>query len=378
MEKLTSTLLLILILCGFESCKNDLDPLEAGNYRSLKKKEKPKVKTIRMSFGGDYITESEEPLLRAQDCKTFVGVNVYYTDKDDETKTEKKYAYGLFESTNSVSINLITGYTYRFEASVLIEIEKGDKLWDNGAGNYGEPFLTNNGEGYFPESDITGEFIYTHNAASNAKFHFIRLSSGTALVDAGDALPSQYGDVRFPRVKRFYGGLNSFDPSLMSTVEIPMEYKCFGLKLVLKSIPGDTSVGVLDISDNGNNVTNSSTSHPEYYLRFPDGLRLKSTSEDSKIYDGLYSLNNFKENTKEFKLKFTWYKGNGQTQVFSHTFTVEAKKKKVLEISIDGEVDETKSGNIKFANIDDSNLIDDPQDHESVTNVNNQQSGGND
>lgn len=357
-------MLFLLFLCGISSCKNELEPLEGGNHRIHKAKEKPILKTIRMSFGGDYVTESEEPLLRAEDGDTFVGINVFFTEKDIEGASEQTYAYGLFNSVNNISIDLLTGYTYRFEASILIERE--DKLWDNATSNYGEPFIINNGDGYFPKSDINGDFIYTHSAASNAKFYFTRLNRGTALVDAGDDLPSQYGDVRYPRVKRYYGGLNSFDPSLTNTVEIPMNYKCFGLKFILESIPGDTSVSVVDASDNGSNVTNTSTSHPEYYLRFPKGLKLNSSSEESKTWEGIYSLNNFNQISKEFKLRFRWNKGQGQTEDFYHTFTVTAKQKKILKINIDGDISETKSGNIIFTNLDDTLTDETP---EEVTNT---------
>ncbi|MDE7419799.1 MAG: hypothetical protein K2N35_06290 [Muribaculaceae bacterium] len=360
MKQLISTLLFVGMLIGVSSGGNDLDSFDGGDHRSHNSKEKPKLKTIRMSFSGDYVSESEEPLLRADDGETFVGINVYYKEKGDEDATEQRYAYGLFKKTNGISIDLTTGYTYRFEASILTERE--DKLWDHAEGRYGEPFKLSNGNSDFEKDDI-GDFIYTYDS-SNAKFYLRMLNNGTALVDAGDDLPSQFGDVRFPRVKRYYGNLNSFDPSLLTSVEIPMEYKCFGLKLILESIPGETSVSVSDITDNGTTIT--TTNHPEYYLRFPNGLRLNAGSEASKTWEGLYSLNDLNHNTKEFKLRFRWHKGQGITEDFNHTFTVEAKKKKILKINIDGEINETKSGNIVFTNLDDTLIDEEP---ENVTNI---------
>lgn len=363
MKKFINILSLFLMVSVISSCKNELESFDGGQHRSHKGKEKHVMKTIRMSFGGDYVSETEEPLLRAEDGETFVGINVFYIEKDVEGAIEQRYAYGLFKNTSGISIDVVTGYTYRFESTILIERE--DKLWDRASGRYGQPFKSSNGNGDFEKEDI-GKFQYTFDAAQNAKFYLNMLNSGTALVDAGEDLPSQYGDVHYPRVKRYYGVQNSFDPSLTSTVEIPMDYKCFGLKLNLESIPGQTYVEVLDYTDNGTNITNTNTSHPEYFLRFPSGLKLSTVSEESKTWEGVYSLNNLNQNSHQFRLRFRWNKGQGVYEDFYHTFTVEAKKKKILNINIEGEINETKSGNIVFTNLDDTLTDDEP---ENVTNV---------
>lgn len=344
MKKIVSSLLVLLMLSGLSSCKNDHDPLEAGNNRNMSQKDKQMVKTVRMSFGGDYISESEEPMLRADDGETFVGINVFYTKKDVENAVEETYAYGLFKNTTGISIDLITGYTYRFEASILTERE--DKLWEN-EGRYGQPFQTTNGGSDFYKKDI-GKFIYTFDIASNQRFYFKQLKSGVAMVDAGSDLPSRFGDVSFPRVKRYFGSISSFDPSAFENVEISMDYKCFGLKFVLESIAENTSLSVRDITNNGNNTDR------KYFLVFPSNLTLSSSDEQSKTWEGLYSLNNFNENTHDFTLRFTWNKGNGEKETFDHSFTAQARKKKVLNIKIEGDVNTTKSGNITFTNLDDT------------------------
>lgn len=362
MKKLIDFLLLIVVLSSITSCKSDFGPMEEGNHRNGRLKENPMFKTIRMSFGGDYVSEAEEPLLRAEDGETFVGINVYYTEQNVENAEKQKYAYGVFNKTSGISINLMTGYTYSFEATVLIE--KEDKLQDNATSekSYGQPFRLSNGDSYFLKDDI-GDFFYTYDPETLEKFFLRDIKVGTALVDAGDDLPSQYGDVRYPRVKRYYGELDSFDPSIKQTAEIAMNYKCFGLKLILESIPGDTSVTVEDCTDNGININQGN--HPEYYLRFPDGLKLSSGSEDSKQWEGIFSLNNLESNTHDFRLRFTWNKGNGKSETFYHTFTAEAKKKKILKLNVSGEINETKSGNIVLTNLDDALTDETP---ENVTN----------
>ena len=47
-------------------------------------------------------------------------------------------------------------------------------------------------------------------------------------------------------------------------------------------------------------------------------------------------------------------KGAGKPEHFDYPVTVTAKKKKILKLSIDGDVSETKSGNIIFTNMDET------------------------
>ncbi len=361
MKKLIGSVMMLLILGSLPACRNSLDPEEEGNYRIHKEKEKPVMKTLRLQFGGDYVSETEEPLLRADDAgETYVGLNVYRTEKDKEGAKEEKYAYGMFIGKDGISINVITGYTYRFEASILIEDE--DKLQKNSYNQYNEPFKLQdasssgfaNAWGFKP--DDLDDFLYTYlDENKNNSPYFCQLSLGTAYVWAKGMKRSMF----YPRVKRFYGTLDSFDPALLETIEIPMEYKSFGLKFILESIPANTKVTVVDYTDYNNRFF--ADTDPEYFLLFPDNLNLSSASEESKTWEGIYSLNNLKQNAQEFRLRFTWDKGNGETKSFNHTFTVTAKKKKVLKLNIEGDVNETKSGNIIFTNMDDDLEEEDPE-----------------
>ena len=234
-----------------------------------------------------------------------------------------------------------------------------DKLWDYGESRYADPFSTSNGNSVFYGSEMN-RFIFNG-------YYFTKLLSGTSFVDAKNDLPSRYGLVRYPRVKRYYGTLDDFDPSFMTEIELGMAYKSFGLKFLLETIPENTSVSVSDISNHGYGI--DTTNHPEYYLRFPNSLSLNSSSEASKSWEGIFSLNDLSKDSQEFKLRFFWDKGAGIVETFDHTFTVEAKKKKVMNISIDGDINETKSGNIVFSNLDDALS---EEDAENVTNVINQ------
>ena len=310
------------------------------------------MKRIKMSFGGDFISESDEPLQRAEDGETYVGINVFRTEKDKEGAKEEKYAYGLFQRYSNISIDVLTGYEYRFVATILIE--NADKLYDHGKNSFEAPFRTQSGD--FAKGNI-GNFHPTYSLDTDSQLSFVGLRSGNAYVYSGSGASIKPGEFRYPRVKRFYGECKNFDPSLSSDIEIPMEYKSFGLKFILESIPEGTSVSVMDNSSRGNKVPGEDY---EYFLQFPENFRMSKpseeemSSEEETSWECIYSLNDLSKNTEEFKLKFTWNKTNGEEKSFSYTLNAEAKKKKVLKINIDGDVSQSKSGNLTCTQVDDN------------------------
>ena len=350
--------MLLLLLGGFASCGGDLNPEDEGNYRHQKVKDKPVMKTIRLQFGGDYVSESEEPLLRAEDGDTYTAINVFYKEKSQNEY--EKYAYGLFNRQTPISVDVTTGYIYRFEATILKEREDYVRTLN---ATYTDPFKLHD----WTSSSFDNEWHYQNWYLNNFQYsykiednrsrpYFSQLSSGTAYVNSrGDLLDGNGNSItterfiRYPRVKRFYGELPSFDPTESSEISIPMDYKCFGLRIELDSIPEGTSVTVKDIT-----TISGPTPTDEPYLVFPKGLSFGFGGGESESWEGIYSLNDFDKPSVTFTLRFTWMKGAGKSEYFDYPVTVTAKKKKVLKLSIDGDVSETKSGNIIFTNMDET------------------------
>ncbi|MDE6562455.1 MAG: hypothetical protein K2K75_13820 [Muribaculaceae bacterium] len=355
MKKLLNSLLLIFTLVSISACKSDLDSLEDGNHRSQRIKNKQMVKTVRMSFGGDFITESEEPLLRAEDGDVYTGINVFWTEKNKENAPKEKYAYGLFKRKDNIEIKLVTGYTYEFVATILVEGD--DKLYLNP--QYGEPFVVASDEEYKESSslgypkDSLNRFIYTYNLyqapyeeynKDNNRRYFRRLTSGYSLVETGGDGEYESGTYRNPRVKRFYGFSNSFDPGISDTVRISMGYKCFGLKIIVDSISG----GELTVED----VTKYSSNgyKPELAidkLVFPKSLVF--TKEGTTVWEGKFSMNGMSSDAETFDLNFHWDKGNGDTDNFPCHIEVHPKMKKVLKLKINGTINQGTKGNIVFS-----------------------------
>lgn len=358
MKKLQNSILLILALVSFSACKGDLDSLEDGNHRSQRIKNRQMVKTVRMSFGGDFITESEEPLLRAEDGEFFAGINVWRTENKDGAK-EEKYAYGLFKKENGIEIDLVTGYTYRFEASILIEGDEDKVYVDNG---YLAPFMIKDSKAVEGQSypDKLNVFNYTYNlliddklVANDYRNYLHQLSSGTAHVVC-EEMNSTHVDLSYPRVKRFYGNISDIHPEVVQSVEIGMNYKCFGLRFLVEKLPS----GYLTVQDitKKNAVADKEKNEK---LVFPTNLSLGLEDRDEVNYfknewEGVFSMNNLGAEYESINLKFNWHKGGNSVQSFNCKVDVYPGVKKTLKINVTGTPNYSQGGNIVLKMLDET------------------------
>lgn len=382
MKKLFNVLLLVLFLCGVSSCKNELESMECGNHRSHNVKGQPMMKTIRMSFVGDYISESEEPLVRAEDGNTYVGINVFRKELNKESTDEEIYAYGLFSKTNDLSINLVSGYTYKFEVSIIVEIENKDKLALMDNKYYSEPFRLklgskptsdyNSGNSIYLQSQVDKGFQYSYKLIEENKQpeYFCQLKYGTAFINTKSSL-SEEPYSPHPRVKRYYGEKEyKFDYSVTSEedeIKIDLKYLCFGLKLVLDT---ENLAGNLTIKDVSSKDNYKDKSYYSETISFPKDLTF---NDSNKEYEDVYSLYNLYaayrdlDNYSEtFTLKFIWNKAEGvDPETFNKTITVHPQKKKILHINLNGNPVSNTKGNIILT------LEDDPMGDEEIQNINN-------
>lgn len=330
MKKLLNTLLIALMLSGLSACQSDLDSDIDGNHRSKRAKKEHIHKTVSMSFGGDFISETEEPLLRADDGDTYTAINVWRTEKNKSDAVEEKYAFGLFKNKNEINLNVLTGYEYRFEASIVID--KDDKI-EKSNGLYTTPFGLH--ANYHPSFNNVLDFEYDlDDFVYEGKKCFCELYNGTARVRFGTG-KDDWGKYKFPRLKRFYGTLAIFDPELSEEVDIPMAYKSFGLKIVIEDLPSG-HLTVKDVSDDRPDL--------EDKLSFPSGLTLQKKNE----WEGLFSMNNLLASSETFKLRFTWHKGGGVTESFTNDVTISPKTKKILKVKITGTPNYETKGNVNF------------------------------
>ncbi len=343
MKKLLNSLILMLLLGGVVACRSDLNSDLDGNHRSQRIKNEPIKKTIHMSFGGDFITQSEEPLLRAEDGDKYTAVNVWRTDNNKPNALEEKYAFGLFKNKDALELEVVTGFKYRFEAAILVEKEdKIEKLV-----GYNSPFrLYDNKVVDFDnawefEYDLD-DFVYSSYDANGDpnddayREYFCELNKGYAYVNYGKASDHNQGVYKYPRIKRYYGKLQTFDPEINDAADIPMSYKSFGLKIVVEELPA----GYITFED----ITGNTTEEKDL-LTFPIGKTLSKSEE----WEDLYSMNNLSASSETFKLRFTWHKGGDVTESFTTDVVVQPKKIKVLKVKITGTPNYETKGNVTFS-----------------------------
>lgn len=320
----------------FQSCSLNNDPIEDGNHR-LHQPKSNKVYKFKLSLGGDYVEQSEEPLVRASAPNTYVGINVTRLEKGHPDTDTQKYAYGMFKSKDDISIDLESGYTYNFEATILRD---GTDKYVMRNGSYNLPFTLgeqNQSKGYDP-SEI-GSFKFDQNK------NLTRISYGDAFVDLLDNTSGAISEMSFctyPRVDRYYGIIQNIDPEYLvennKPIEIPLYYRCFGLKIIADDLPEDTYLTVKD--DKYDNHQNNYE-----FLIFPQNLEFGKNG--ILQWESIYSMNDLKSDSKiTFNFTFTWHRGVGKEETFPCTISVGPNIKKTLVISVTGNANKHMTGNV--------------------------------
>ena len=328
------------------SCGGDNNPLDDGNHR-VPGQTKGNKYTVALSLGGDYVDETDEPLSRVGESgNTYVGVNV--TRKKIGSNTVEKFAYGVFTDRNRIFIDVFGGYLYDFEVTALVD---GTDMYKSRheTDDLCEPFqygtLRSGGNVMDFDDKKIGVFQYTSTDFKGYeienemdKEYLPQLAGGKVHVLVAGSPHVGGQTCYYPRVRRYYGVVSSFDPSANSKeINVNMDYKCFGIKVNIEKIPEGTYLTWED-------VTAGRSEEKENLLLFPDDLRLPYKGSDGKdilSWEDVYSFSRLVSSTSvsdTFTIRFTWHKGEGQGDVetFVKSITVRPQVKKVLNISIEG------------------------------------------
>ena len=113
--------------------------------------------SLGLNVGLDY---GYEPLSRAEENNDLYGIQVYSTPIPAAEKPQwTKYAYGLFDTTDNLTIKLIRGYEYKFET---IMVKDGKDKIDYSASNdtYGFPFSHETSPSNYMYTPLSISFIY--------------------------------------------------------------------------------------------------------------------------------------------------------------------------------------------------------------------------
>ena len=129
--------------------------------------EQPDSEYVTVSLGFDVGIDCEyEPLTRAVENNDLYGIQVYSSPISATDNAQwTKYAYGLFDNTNNLTIKLIRGFEYKFVATMVKDgKEKTASIFE---GKYGGPFIHNDSSSSASGTTISTSFIYDELGMTN-------------------------------------------------------------------------------------------------------------------------------------------------------------------------------------------------------------------
>ena len=218
----------ILLSVNFTACSN--------NDEIIVNDDEQETYTVKLGLGGEILNIKDEPLSRATSDDLY-GIQVYSTPNKElgtgATPTWTKYAYGLFDNPESISINLLKGYKYKFVATMIVNAKnviQSITTEDNQTA-YKTPFSHAGAED--GPTVLNNTFSYTSNS------YMSRIDNGSANVVGHDKI------FKRSKTNRFYGELTNFIPSSNNTASIPMKRVSFGASFV--AINSIAKSGTLEI-----------------------------------------------------------------------------------------------------------------------------------
>ena len=152
-----------------------------------------------------------EPLTRAEENNDLYGIQVYSTPVPATENAEwTKFAYGLFDTTDNLTIKLIRGYEYKFVARMVKDGKEKVKHYEDG--HYMDPF--------YHEEDKANSYSATLISAS-----FIYSNLGMDLLGGG------FTD--YLNAESYHGELEDYIPGDNdSKATIELERTSFGVKYI--------------------------------------------------------------------------------------------------------------------------------------------------
>ena len=114
---------------------------------------------VTVSLGLDVELDCEyEPLTRAEENNDLYGIQVYSTPVPaTENAKWTKYAYGLFDTTDNLTIKLVRGYEYKFET---IMVKDGKDKVRFSSDTYVGPFWHEHSTNSYSNTPLSTSFIY--------------------------------------------------------------------------------------------------------------------------------------------------------------------------------------------------------------------------
>ena len=300
MKKVTifkSAILALLACVGIAACDKNSDVVP----------DEPETYTVNLGWAGEILDVSYEPMTRAATDDLY-GIQVYSLPKSVEpneyNSNWNRYAYGLFDDPNNITITLASGYRYYFRATMVKDGK--NRIYHYTNSSTGE-------EEYYAPFNISFKKEFTYDPTGNIMY----IHLGYAIL--GD--PSNYYDI--PNIERFYGELSDYIPGDNNTnAQIEMKRTSFGAKFVAG---GKLAVdGKLEIQ-----LENA----PKMELALTDGA--------DEISD-IFTFNDVKaawakdDYTEDIAVNFKWIRADGtEAPMGTHTIAFKRNVTTVVKVNID-------------------------------------------
>lgn len=256
--KLLASVAMLLVLSLATSCETLVNYLDTPQTPETPTEEE----YVTVSLGFDFvdIEVGYEPLSRAQENKDVYGIQVYSAVPSSDEYDWQPFAYGVFDSTDNLTINLLKGYEYKFVA-IMIKNAKEKLIWHE----------------YWDNDEYVDNYEYSHPFYSTISDNFTYGNSdgGPSFEDGYTFLPTSaggQGNYHHPNVERYYGELEGYTPGDKGgKAKIQLKRTSFGAKYIAKG--KNATNGTLEILMDGAPQLN---------------LNLAESNQISEIYTFLY------------------------------------------------------------------------------------------
>ena len=209
---------------------------------------------VNFTLAGEFVNITEEPLARAdgETKKKYYAINVL---RSNIGEADYSYiAYGVFDNLSDMHIALETGYEYKFECTtvqddvdILATVETGSFE------HYMLPFSLAKSETASDGTKVSYYRVSNLNTfCSEAGNYLNGLGTGKSTVESSNADGRE--DLLYPRLVRYYGALEGFNPTVATEATINLKSATFGVKVVVEDMPGGTltwkdAYGTLDFGE---------------------------------------------------------------------------------------------------------------------------------
>ena len=285
--------------------------------------------TVQLGWAGEILDVSYEPLTRASGDDLY-GIQVYSAPDDDvATPTWTKFAYGVFEGADNITINLLKGYKYKFVATMVVD---------------GKNKIIKDGVGYYVPFNLDSNASKELN-----KFNFSSQYGLGRLNDGSTFLKNPRNIYNRPNVERFYGELEGYVPgSNGNKANIKMKRTSFKAKFIAKGKLAKS--GTLNIM---------MTDAPEMSLDLSNSNQISDMFTFSDV-DAAWADNQYSET---IDVTLTWTRTDG-TVVPLNTHKVNFKRNAttVVQVTIDNDAN---AGDLGFE-IDDTDVTEGDDENPDV------------